>query len=303
MIARPIARCSRSGSVFVYQSGECKVSSNTIRLLALDLDGTLLTTDKRLTARARDALGRASASGVWIVPATGRIFMGLPEAVRALPYLRYAITCNGACVVDKVADRVLYRAELDVPRALEIMSWLDGQPLIYDCTVDGRSWMSADMYDVLEAYAPDPAVVGYMRSVRTPVPDLKAFVRGNAGGVQKIQAFCRDEATWRRLLAQTPFAVLEVATSVTRNVEFTREDATKGAALRALSAHLGLARDEVMAIGDGLNDLSMLRAAGVGVAMENAVAEIRAAADVITADNDADGVAAAVEMLILNQGG
>ncbi|MBR0368654.1 MAG: Cof-type HAD-IIB family hydrolase [Clostridia bacterium] len=275
-----------------------------IKLLALDLDGTLLTTDKRLTARARDALQRASAAGVWIVPATGRIFMGLPEAIRALPFLRYAITCNGACVVDAAAEGVLYRAELDVPRALEIMSWLDSQPVIYDCTVDSHSWMSAAMYDVLEAYAPDPALVGYMRSVRTPVPDLKAFVRENARGVQKLQAFCRDVATQRRLLAQAPFPGLEVATSVTRNVEITREDATKGAALRALAAHLGLKRDEVMAVGDGLNDVSMLRAAGVGVAMENAVAAVRAAADVITAGNDADGVAAAIEMLILsNQGG
>ena len=72
------------------QSGEYSVSFKAIKLLALDMDGTLLTTDKRLTARAKDALGRASAAGVWIVPATGRIFMGLPEAVRALPYLRYA---------------------------------------------------------------------------------------------------------------------------------------------------------------------------------------------------------------------
>ena len=280
------------------------MSFKAIKLLALDMDGTLLTTDKRLTARARDALDRASAAGVWIVPATGRVFMGLPEAVLALPYLRYAITCNGACVVDAETDRALYRAELDVPLALEIMSWLDGQRLIYDCTVDGQSRMSADMYAVIPDYAPSPAVVGYMRDIRTPVPDLKAFVRDSARGVQKLQAFCLDEPTQRRLLAGVPFPGLEVATSVTRNVEITRADATKGAALRALTAHLGLARDEVMAIGDGLNDVSMLRAAGVAVAMGNAAEAVKAVADVITADNDSDGVAAAIEALILsNQGG
>jgi Cof subfamily protein (haloacid dehalogenase superfamily) len=95
-----------------------------------------------------------------------------------------------------------------------------------------------------------------------------------------------------------PFSGIAVSSSVPRNVEINREDATKGRALLALAKHLGLRREQVMAFGDGLNDIAMIENAGVGVAMGNAVDEVRRVADKITATNDEDGVAAVIETLL-----
>ena len=269
-------------------------------IIALDLDGTLLTTDKRLTDRNRAALQSASDRGAYIVPATGRIFSGLPQVIRELPFLKYAILSNGASVYDVEKDAALYRAELPVPQALEIMVWLDDQPLIYDCYMDDRGWMTAEMYDRMADYAPDPRLIDYMRSIRTPVPDLKTLLRQNNRPIQKIQAFCRDVETQARLLQHLPFPGLSVSSSVARNVEINHAEANKGAALMALAKHLHIPREQVMAFGDGLNDLSMIRAAGTGVAMANAIPEVRTQADRVTLSNDADSVAAALDGFLLH---
>lgn len=269
-----------------------------IRLIALDLDGTLLTTDKRLTERNRNALLRAGEKGIAIVPVTGRIFNGLPKSVLELPCLKYAILCNGASVYDVAGDRLLCRAEMPLAQALEIMSWLDEQPVIYDCYAEGRGFMTEAMWNRIDRYAWSPIVVDYMKSVRTPVPELKVFLRQKGGDIQKIQAFCPDEDTQHRLLTHMPFSGIAVSSSVPRNVEINREDATKGRALLALAKHLGLRREQVMAFGDGLNDIAMIENAGVGVAMGNAVDEVRRVADKITATNDEDGVAAVIETLL-----
>ena len=85
---------------------------------------------------------------------------------------------------------------------------------------------------------------------------------------------------------------------MTRNVEINHKDANKGAALLALASHLGLDRSQVMAFGDGLNDVSMIRAAGIGVAMQNAVAEVKAAADLITGSCEDSGVAQTIEKIL-----
>ena len=269
-----------------------------IRLIALDLDGTLLTSDKRLSARNLAALRRASESGIEIVPVTGRIFRGLPQAVLDWPFLKYAILSNGAAVYDVVNDKTLCRAEIPLGQAVAIMAWLDSQPVIYDCYMEGQGYMNEAMWRQIDRYAWTPIVVDYMKSIRTPVPELKAFIQARGGDIQKIQALCRDDDTQCRLLADTPFPGVAVSSSVPRNVEINHADATKGHALLGLAAHLGLDREQVMAFGDGLNDITMIRAAGVGVAMANAVEEVRQAADEITATNDEDGVAAVIERLL-----
>ena len=272
--------------------------SKDIRLIALDLDGTLLTTDKRLTDRNRTALLRAGDKGMTVVPVTGRIVNGLPRSVLGLPRLKYAILSNGASVYDVANDRLLCRAEIPLDQALDIMAWLDGQPVIYDCYAEGRGFMTEAMWNQIDRYAWSPIVVDYMKSIRTPVPELKAFLRQKGWDIQKIQAFCRDDETQRRLLGYMPFSGIAVSSSVPRNIEINREDATKGRALLALAKHLGLEREQVMAFGDGLNDISMIESAGVGVAMGNAVDEVRRVADTVTATNDEDGVAAVIEALL-----
>ena len=109
---------------------------NSVKLLALDLDGTLLNSQKELTPRTRDALYAAAEAGAEIVPTTGRFFTGMPEVIQKLPFLHYAITINGAQVYDIRAEKAVSRAEIPLETALRVLEYLDGFPVIYDCYQD-----------------------------------------------------------------------------------------------------------------------------------------------------------------------
>ena len=268
-------------------------------IIAVDLDGTVLDAEKKVTERTLAALEAAAESGIWVVPATGRILKGMPEEILKLGWIRYMILANGATVWDRGAESCLYRAEISAETGLEVFRWLDGFPVIYDCYQDNQGWMTASMWENAEAYAPSPFYLQHIRTLRRPVPDLKEHIRRSGTSLQKIQAFCRTTETQRELIGRTVerFPQLAVSTSVARNVEINDGRANKGAALTALAERLGIPMGKVVAFGDGTNDLSMIRAAGMGVAMGNAAEEVKAAADRVTAGNGEDGVGIAVETL------
>ena len=144
------------------------------RLIALDLDGTLLDSGKGLSAENAAALRKAADGGAQIVPTTGRFFDGMPQVIRELPYLRYAITINGAQVLDVHTGTVLYRAELPLPRALEILEYLDTLPVIYDCYCGSWGWMTRAMQEAAPQFISDVHSLKMVQELRTPVDELKA---------------------------------------------------------------------------------------------------------------------------------
>lgn len=280
--------------------------SDRIGIVALDLDGTLLDSQKRLSDVNRGALERAAAKGVQIVPTTGRFFGMMPAAVRDLPFVRYAITINGAQVYDRVEDRVVAREEIPLDTAIALMELLDGYDVVYDCYRNSWGWMTAALQAKAEAYATDEHYLRMIREFRNPVPELKAHLRETAaeGDVQKIMLFSRNDSDTSGVLAEITrevnarFPDIRVTASTRNNIELNIATAHKGRALERLAEHLGLTLANCMAFGDGLNDLTMVEAAGVGVAMANAVDEVKRAAKVVTASNDEDGVAKALDAVM-----
>ncbi len=272
-----------------------------IRIIALDLDGTLLDSDKNLSEANRAALAAAAAKGILVVPTTGRFFGMMPPAVRDLPFVRYAITVNGAQVYDRETDTAIVREELPLDKALAIMRFLDGFDVIYDCYQDNWGRMTRAMQEKAEAYARCPHYVKMIREFRKPYPDLKEYLAGQGRDVQKIMLFARDPAVRDRILAdiQTRFDGLAVSTSTFNNLEINVATAHKGRAIERFAALFGWTLANCMAFGDGLNDLSMVKMAGTGVAMANAAPEVLAAADYVTLSNDEDGVAAALRHFCL----
>ncbi len=270
-----------------------------IRIIALDLDGTLLNSDKQLTPRNAEALQRAADRGIEIVPTTGRFFSGMPACIRDLPYLHYAITINGAQVYDIARDTAVARTELSLPLALEIMTFLDTQAVIYDCYQENWGYMTASMQERVLEFVADPHYREMVLRLRKPVPELKAYLRERGLGIQKIQLFTRDPELRLQLLRTLPerFPDAAITSSVPGNVEINASEAHKGAALRRLADYLGVSMTETVSFGDGLNDVTMLSEAGIGIAMENACPEAAAAADRMTGSCDEDGVAAALEEL------
>ena len=273
-----------------------------IKIIALDLDGTLLDSQKRLSDGNRAALEEAAAKGVLIVPTTGRFFGMMPQSIRDLPFVRYAITINGAQVYDRETGTAIVREEIPLDMALDIMRLLDGYDVIYDCYRSNWGWMTESLQNKAEDYATDAHYVKMVREFRNPVPELKAYLESTAseGDVQKVMLFARNtpgsEAVTKAITeaVRERFPQIKATSSTWNNLELNIATAHKGNSLRRFAEHLGYALDNCMAIGDGMNDLSMIEAAGLGVAMSNAHPLVIAAADHVTASNDEDGVAKAI---------
>lgn len=272
-----------------------------VGLVLLDLDGTMLTSDKQISPHTYAALERAAAMGVHIVPCTGRFYRAIPQVVRDLPFVRYFITVNGAGVWDREKDVTLYRAEIPIERGLELFDFMDTLPVIYDCFVEGTTaWMARENYERIDEFVFVPKDNEMVKRLRTPVEDLRATVRERGSSIQKTQMFFADVDQRNRMLpiirGQVPD--LNVSTSLVNNIEFTVPSASKGEALRFLANYLGIAVADTMAFGDMDNDRSMIEAAGIGVAMGNAEPCLKEIADCVTDTNNADGVAKAFERFV-----
>ena len=266
-------------------------------IIALDLDGTLLNSNKELTKGNLAALEKAAEAGYAIVPTTGRFYGGMPEVIKKLPFVRYAITINGAEAVDLHTGQVIYKAEIPKEQAIEIMAFLDNHPVIYDCFQENAAYMTAQLKEQIDIMASSPHYRKMLHELRQSVPELKAFLKERAMDVQKIQFFTNLPRLRLELMERLPqvFENIIVSSSVIDNVEINEKNAHKGAALLALASHLGIPRENTFAFGDGLNDLTMLQDAGCGIAMENACDEAKKIADHITLSCDADGVAHAIK--------
>lgn len=272
-----------------------------IKIIALDLDGTLLDSEKRLSEENRRALELAAEKGIQIVPTTGRIYAIVPEAVRQLPFINYAITVNGAEVYDVKNDRVIAKSELSWEKAVEIMAYLDGFDVVYDCYQNGGGYMTKAHLDKVGDYLTSAYFEAIYAKTRVPVPELKAYLRALGQGVQKLQFCTKDQALRAFLLEdlKTRFDGIAVSSALPYNGEVNDEKGHKGAALQKLCDYLGCTMENVMTFGDGLNDITMLEMAGMSVAMENAAPEVKAAAKYVTGNCDESGVAQAIREFCL----
>ena len=285
-----------------------------IRIIALDLDGTLLDSQKRLSERNRRALELAAARGIHVVPTTGRFFGMMPQAVRDLPFVRYAITINGAQVYDRETETALVRDEIPLDMALGVMETLDRYDVIYDCYRQNWGWMTSALQQKAADYATNEHYLRMVREFRKPVPELKAHLRETAdrGDVQKVMLFGRrdagqgtgDEGSRHAVLEEIKremaerFPEIKVTASTWNNIELNIKTAHKGNALRRFAENLGFTLANCAAFGDGMNDFTMVEAAGLGVAMANAEPEVKRVAKLLAPSNDEDGVAAIVETLV-----
>lgn len=272
-----------------------------IKLIALDLDGTLLNSMKELPERNYRALEAAAASGIQIVPCTGRLFAAMPGPVRELPFVRYAICANGAQVVDKRTWETFIRREIPHETGMRVFDALDAYPGLYDCYMDGIGWMGAEMRDRFSEFVSSERTLHFLRSVRTPVRDFKMFTAGAGRDFQKIQIFFHspEERLAQQPKLQKQFPELLMTSSGSNNIEINAPGVSKGAAVTALCELLGFTAENAMCFGDGSNDASMLKAAGCGVAMENALEPIvKASADMVAPPADECGVAQVIERLL-----
>lgn len=271
----------------------------SIRLIALDLDGTLLTEDKNILPSTAKALEDAQAQGIYVVPATGRPLTGVPDNVRNLPGLRYLIASNGAMTYDLKKDTVLRKDLLRKEQVHQAFALLDHPEYLVEAFVDGRGYHETQTGEALLEQFRGTPLENYLAGSRTVVRDLKEFVLLHEEAVENISILYPDtealEKSWQELSA---LPNLSVVRSTSRVLEIGAADADKGKALSALSEMLGLQKEELLVFGDSNNDFGLFQAAGTAVAMENATPELKALSHFITDSNEEDGIAHALTSIL-----
>ena len=269
---------------------ESKVLPLMYKLIAADIDGTLLDSARVLRPATENAIRRAREAGVLFTLSTGRPIQGIRKFRHLLSPDVPVITYNGSMVLTADTGRIILSDRLPEDAARTV--WREG--CARGTTV--VAWADNRLY----CNRVSEIVLDY-RTLTMETPNEIADFEPIAGHVTKM-IWLDDAETVVRYRAELGTSLgdgVRFTTSNPRYLEFMNSRVSKSAALRAVADALGFAREEIIAIGDGLNDLDMIEAAGMGVAMGNAHPRVLAAADFVTKTNDEDGLAYMIEELIL----
>ncbi len=272
-----------------------------IKLIALDLDGTLLDDDHAtIPERNIRALRAAAAQGAAVSIASGRAWALLTDVAAQLGVIRYAVCSNGAAVLDAERGEWLVRKGLPHAQANAIFEVLRQRRLPFEVYCSGKNLVERRLLEIVRAAAVTPEFLATFERHTDVVDSLDDATADLT--VEKVHVFDVPDGDRPSVLAEVgETGPLTVACSFRRNLELAAEGVTKCAALRALCARLGIEAGQVMAFGDAGNDLEMLSWAGWSFAMANATPEAKAAARFQALSNTEGGVGAAVEQFLLRK--
>lgn len=276
-----------------------------IKLVALDLDGTLFDNSSRISKRNLTAIRSITDKGIHVVISTGRPFEGIPFDQIKGTGINYAITANGSGIYEISTGKCLYENAMDEELVTPILNFLLTRDIHMDAFIGGKGYTPVQCIETAQKLTVPSSIKNYIITTRTRLDNILQFIHENQLKVQKMtlnfypaaDGTLIDRETVRKFLVSNP-SITTVCGGY-NNLEFTRADANKGVGLRKLAEILGVNPDATMAIGDTENDLAIIEAAGIGVAMENATDAVKARADYVTTTNTKDGVAAAIEHFIL----
>lgn len=262
-----------------------------VKMVFSDLDGTFLTPDKIITAENRNMLDVAYARGVQFVPCTGRNLSDIPSELLAHPSVSYAVCCNGSLVVNAKTGRVLQETLIEKRTVLGLYNELSSLQITFDVFADRRVYTERSRFGYIDTVELSGPTRDFIKAGRTLFDCSMEELMTQTGPVCRLNIFYHTkedcDLVWDAVDRR---AELRRSTSLPCNVEITDACAHKGAALEWLCGFLGVSTADVVAFGDNENDTTMLRAAGDGVAMENAVHACKLAADHLCASCTESGV-------------
>lgn len=277
-----------------------KYAEADIKLAALDMDGTLLNSSHETTPYTRNVIHRAAEAGKIVALSTGRCLSELTEHFKSISDIRYAICENGACVYDAKEKTCIRQITISQEDAEFVLNLADKYDVNRQMFINNQSYLECRneeefkrfyIYDFVNVFRIGSVYVNDMREVFRKYPE----------NIEKINIYFTNEAErdafWREMEGKD----LLLAGSVGLGIEISPKGANKGKGLEALCEHLHLSMDQSMAVGDGGNDLDIMKVAGLAVAMGNAIDEIIELADVVTEDCDHDGAAKAIERYMLGE--
>lgn len=272
-----------------------------VKLIALDLDGTVLNSKGKLSEETKEGLMTVMDNGVNVCIASGRAFDSLPEEVLEVPGIKYAITSNGAAIY-KTKNKELIKAYKLLADSVDLILSMSKKykRITFECFINGTAY--AD-----KAYINDPLIVGdnvrsveYIRKTRHQVDNIVEFISNNKENLDCMNIILGDQDIRKDIIEEISSKTSDVYITSASPVmlEFSYKDCGKAAGLRFLSDYLGIDRDLIVAFGDADNDIDMIRFAGAGIALSNACQALKDEADYITLSNDEDGVLYALKNIL-----
>ena len=270
-----------------------------IKLIALDLDGTTLTRNG-LTRRTKETLEEAIENGLDVVIATGRPYSALPETVKTIKGLEHIIISNGAHIVRPLTGEFLYFNYVEREAILRVRDMLMERNFPVEVFTEGRAYVDRELYEDVKKNGSTYLAARYILRTREPVDRIYDFWFEHADSIENVNIqfeHQEDKAEMKSILEKAEGITL--TSSTYHNLEVGGETTSKASALWQLCRMKGLTMENIMAFGDSPNDGTMIREAGIGVAMENATADILDDADITAPSNDDEGVAYTLRMLLL----
>lgn len=268
------------------------------RLLALDMDGTVLNSKKVISPRTEAAIHEALAEGKEVLFATGRCPAEMREFFEKFPDMKYVMCISGALILnvqtgetltDVTIPRPLVETLLKTAKELGVMTSVSAGPEVY---VERRHRGNMAHYNC-ECFA------ALYDGCASWVDDAEDILDTMGDKVYKINYYCPNEDIWQKAASVLKDIPVSYASGIPLDLEITAQGVNKGMGLETLSRVTGIPLAQMIAVGDEGNDLEMIRAAGLGVAMGNGSSEVLMAADVLTADCDHDGVAEVIRCCLL----
>jgi len=269
-------------------------------MICLDMDGTLLTTDKRISEKNKEYLRKIKEKGVVIAVCTGRLLISAKFFANLIGEKVDVIASNGAMVIDKDENEI-YESHLGYENgvyALEIMKNNNIYPHFYsrDTIYTEKMAYSSIFYQKYNESTGNSKFNVKFNMVK----NWNEILKINENEIMKTVGMSEDIELIRKIRSQlSENPNIEVVYSHEKNFEVMKRGVSKGNSIGILASHYGISRDEIVAFGDSNNDLSMLKYAGLGVAMGNGTQEIKNHADFITLSNDENGVAHGIEKIFL----
>ncbi len=261
-------------------------------LIAFDMDGTLLDSNKQIRQDSLDAIHKAVQAGKTVALSTGRCLPELRAYEEQLKEVQFYICMSGALVYDSMYKKAIRSCEID-PELVQQLLQLSAEedPMIH--LLSWESIVEADKVENIEQYHMEPYKASYEECCIIP-QNLRKWYIENPCPIFKLNFYCRDVAQRDRLEKEAAKLDLELAYSEETNLECSALGISKADGLKILCSNLGIDISRTIAVGDADNDAPILKAAGLSIAMSNASPHIKKLADVVTSSCDAGGCAEAI---------
>lgn len=277
------------------EAAKTESGENMIKLIAIDMDGTCLDSKSRMSEETVEALRKAAEKGIIIVPATGRNLSCLPHRLQRENFYRYVITSNGAGVIDLKENKRIYNSCIKYETAVDLLKKCRGKGFGVAAHINEEYYIQGKLLSLAGR-------IYFGRDAQNAISekDICKMTEEKQSEVEEIQLYLIHPKSRERIKEiLKSYSDFSVAYS-SIYVEIFDKNASKGRALSELAQKLGIEKGEIACVGDGENDLSMFEASGLKFAMGNAVDELKEKADIILPSNNENGVAEAVNRILLS---